>query len=126
VRVFKTKVFDKWARNNKVPDSSLIDAAIDVSIGRVEATMGGGIYKKRIATKGRGKSSSVRTIIALKMKTECFYIFGYEKNEKSNVSKSELNALQMVAKGLFSKEKKELTELIKNGAIIEVKNEQTN
>lgn len=90
MRIFKTKTFAKWVKKHKLADNLLASAGIEVANGRYEASLGGSIYKKRVATKGRGKSGSVRTIVACKMKGYVFYMFGFEKNERATVTESEV------------------------------------
>lgn len=124
MKIIKTKLFTKWANKNEVGDASLFLAAQEIGNGKVEANYGNGILKKRIATKGRGKSSSVRTIIAFKKGTHCFFIYGFEKNAKSNISPNEERALKIVAKYLFEYSESEILDLLKKGALLEVEDEQ--
>ena len=74
MKTIKTKLFAKWANKNDVSDQSLLDAAKEIVADNYEANYGGGVIKKRIANKGRGKSGSVRTIVALKSGKNCFFI----------------------------------------------------
>jgi hypothetical protein len=73
MKIIKTKLFSKWANKNDVGDKSLVDAAKEIVVGNYEANYGGGIIKKRVANKRRGKSSSVRTIVAFKSGKNCFF-----------------------------------------------------
>ena len=102
MKIIKTRIFAKWAKKNDVNEQSLVNAAYEISADNFEANLGGGIIKKRIANKGRGKSSSARTIVAFKRGSHLFYVFGFEKNEKSNISKREEDALKIVARELFA------------------------
>ncbi len=83
MKIIKTTLFAKWAKKNKIDDSSLYNSAKEISQGRYDANYGGSIFKKRIATKGRGKSSSVRIIIAFKKGKNCFYIYDSRKVKKA-------------------------------------------
>jgi hypothetical protein len=123
MKTIKTKLFAKWAIKNQLSDNQLIEAAEEIAVDIYEANYGSGVIKKRIATKGRGKSSSTRTIVAFKKDHHCFFIFGYEKNTKSNITANEEKAFKIVAKSLLTYSDVELDELIKEGSLIEVKNE---
>lgn len=123
MRIIKTKFFTKWSIKNEISDNSLIKAAQEIVEDNYEANYGGGIIKKRIANKGRGKSGSVRTIIAFKKGTSCFYVFGFEKSDKSNISQNEEKAMKIIAKELFAYSEDELNKLINDKALIEVKYE---
>jgi hypothetical protein len=123
MRIIKTKLFAKWAIKNQVGDNQLVNAANEIAIDIYETNYGGGVIKKRVANKGRGKSGSVRTIIAFKKGAHCFFIFGFEKNAKSNISSNEERAIKIVAKSLLAYSDNELTSLIKDGSLVEVQNE---
>jgi hypothetical protein len=69
--------------------------------GLVDANLGGGIMKKRVALPGRGKRGSARTLIATNYSNRWFFVFGFEKNERDNISPKELNALKALATDLL-------------------------
>ena len=62
--------------------------------GLIDADLGGGIVKKRIALPGRGKSGGSRVLLATNKGDRWFFIFGFEKNQQGNVSTMELAARQ--------------------------------
>ena len=64
--IYKHKIFKHWAKSEKITDDILIKAAREVTEGRFEANLGKGLYKKRIAKPGRGKSAGYRTLLAFK------------------------------------------------------------
>jgi len=61
--IIKTKKFDRWARKTALTDASRI-AVEEMVEGLIDADLGGGVFKKRVALPGRGKSGSVRTLLA--------------------------------------------------------------
>ncbi len=65
--------------------------------GLSDADLGGNILKKRIALPGRGKIGSTRTLIATNSKNRWFFVYGFEKSDRSNINKKELEALQSIA-----------------------------
>lgn len=120
MKILKTRLFAKWANKNDVRDEALLEAAKEIVNDNYEANYGGGVIKKRVATKGRGKSGSVRTIVAFKNGKNCFFVYGFEKNVKSNISQNEEKAIKLVAKSLFAYSDEELLLKIKDGSLIEV------
>jgi hypothetical protein len=94
---YLTKDFARFARKAGLADSQLVQAALDVTEGRYDADLGGGVFKQRIAREGRGKSGGFRTIILFKIGRHCFFAFGFAKNNKANVSAKELKALKHLA-----------------------------
>ena len=123
MKIIKPKKFSKWAERSKIDDDSLVEAAKEIRTNIYEANYGGGVVKKRIANMGRGKSSSARTIVAFKKGNHCYFVYGFEKNEKDNITLNEEKALKLVAKALLSYTDIELNHYIKEGSLIEVEYE---
>ena len=98
LQVLATKSFARWMRRNKVVDDDLIAATQEMVAGLIDADLGSHVVKKRVALHGRGKSSGARTIVATRFGRRWIYLFGFEKNERSNIDSSELKALQELAK----------------------------
>lgn len=47
--------------------------------GLIDADLGGGVYKKRIALPGRGKRGITRTLIATNRANRWIFLTGFEK-----------------------------------------------
>lgn len=123
MRIIKTRKFSKWAEKSEISDQSLVSVAKEIQMDIYDANYGGGIIKKRVSNKGRGKSSSARTIVAFKKGHHCYFVYGFEKNDKDNVTSNEEKALKILAKSLFSYSETELNEFIEEGSLIEVQYE---
>ena len=76
-------------------------AVLEIHNGVLDADLGGGIVKKRIALPGKGKRGSTRTLLATNRNDRWFFIFGFEKNERQNISGNELATLKKLAKDLL-------------------------
>ena len=116
-----TRHFAKWAKKQNIPDNELSKALNEVKDGNYEANLGGHIIKKLIRFQGKGKSGSGRTIICYKHADKAFFIHGFAKNEKANLSSKELHAFKELAKVLLSLTNEKLNTAIKKGSFIEVK-----
>lgn len=123
MRIFKTKHFAKWAKKNLLSDELLKIAAEEISQGFFEAHLGGYILKKRIANKGRGKRGSIRTIVAFKKDSHCFFVYGFEKNEKHNITINEEKVFKLVAKELLSFSDLLLNKHTETNKLLEINNE---
>lgn len=55
IRIFKTKAFTRWTRKNGLSDDALRQAVAEMENGLIDADLGGGVVKKRVATPGQGK-----------------------------------------------------------------------
>ncbi len=88
--------------------------------GLVDADLGGGVVKKRVALPGRGKSGGARTLVATNKADRWFFLFGFAKNQRADVSSEELAALQALAADLLKLASNELDALIGTGALQEI------
>ena len=122
-RVFKTRHFSRWMRKTELSDLMLCHAVNEMAQGLIEADMGGSVVKKRIALPGRGKSGSARTLIATNKGNRWFFLFGFEKNERANVSTKELEALQEIAIDLLKHTAVELDALVASNYLQEICND---
>jgi hypothetical protein len=69
--------------------------------GLIDANLGGGIIKKRVALPGRGKRGSARTLVATNKANRWFFVFGFEKNDRDNINAKELSVLKALASDLL-------------------------
>lgn len=120
MRIYKTRHFTKWARKHSIGDGLLVDAVNEMTTGLIDADYGGDLYKKRIATRGRGKSGSVRTLLALRVDERAYFLYGFEKNEQSNINVREKRAYKALARSMLAFNKEDLEERLKAGSLIEV------
>lgn len=119
-RILKTRTFNRWLRKTLLTDAALLKAIDEMEQGLVDADLGGNIYKKRVALPGRGKSGSTRTLIATNRQNRWFFMFGFEKNDKENITQAELAYLQEVAQIFLGYSSDELQLAIDKGEFLEV------
>ena len=60
MRVFKTRWFVRFARKERIADRALRDAVDRADRGSVDADLGAGLIKQRMARSGQGKSGGYR------------------------------------------------------------------
>jgi len=118
--VLMTKSFVRFARKAGLTHRSLADAASAVAAGEFDADLGGHVYKQRIAREGGGKSGGFRTIIVFKAEHDTFFVHGFAKNAKANVTKKEMKALKRLAEIYLGYSAGEIGAAIDGGALIEV------
>lgn len=115
-----TRQFWRWLRKTELTESALCLAVTEMSNGLIDADMGGGVLKKRVALPGRGKSGSARTLLATNRASRWFYVFGFEKNERASVTRNEVEALQQLAADLLRLSPSELDEHVGIDALKEI------
>lgn len=123
-RVFKTREFAKWAERSGPADQELCQAVQEMRKGLVDAHLGGGLVKKRVALSGRGKSGGARTLLATNLRSKWFFVFGFAKNEKANINQRELKALQGLASDLLSYNAAQCSALVAAGSLEEICHDQ--
>jgi hypothetical protein len=117
----KTRVFQRWQKKSGITDAALLAALAEMQAGLMDADLGGGVVKKRVAYGGRGKSGGARTLLATNKGTHWFFIYGFEKNQRANITPTELETLQTVAEGLLGLSDKSIGIAIDDGTLLEIK-----
>jgi len=121
VRIFKNKWFQRFARREGIDDSALRDAVERAEKGLIDADLGSGVLKQRIARPGEGKSKGYRTIIFFRAGDRAVFVFGFPKSQTGNISDDEEKAFREAAKNVLSLPEEHLAALIKRGDFVEVK-----
>lgn len=122
-RVFKTKHFAKFAVKAGLADVVLCHAVKEMDAGLVDADLGGGVVKKRIALPGQGKSGGSRTIVAHRKGSHWFFVYGFEKNVRANITERERAALQKLAADMFGYSEDDLDSLVTGMNLWEICND---
>jgi len=121
--VYMTKEFSRFARKAALKHDELLAAAQAVASGHWDADLGGGVFKQRIARAGAGKSGGFRTIILFKVGGHHFFVHGFAKNDKANVTPKELKALKALARLFHGLDAEALGKASAAGEISEVTND---
>jgi hypothetical protein len=126
MRIFKNKAFARFARKARLEDSALRQAVSDVERGLIDADLGGGVVKQRIARAGGGKSGGFRTIILFKAGARAFFVHGFAKSGQDNIRDDELAAFKMLAADMLNYDDAALAKATAAGVLTEVTgNDQT-
>src|SRR5258708_29658364 len=64
MRAYKVKGFVRFQRRERIADAALVEAILAAERGLVDADLGGGLIKQRIARPGQGKSGGFWSLIA--------------------------------------------------------------
>ena len=125
MRIFKTKLFAKFARSEHIVDASLVEAVQRAGRGLVDVRLGGGVIKQRVARQGQGRSGGYRTLIAYQMGDFAVFLFGFAKSERANVGDDELASLRTIADQWLGDDRK-LARDTAAGILIEVEHDVEN
>ena len=119
-QVFKTRHFGRWMRKTDLTDQALCQAVEEMARGLIDADLGGGVVKKRVGMVGRGKRGGARTLVATNKGSRGFFVFGFEKHERANVTDRKLEALRNIAADLLARTMRQLAEACKDGSLQEI------
>ena len=124
MRIFKTRLFAKFARRERLHDKTLSEAVTDAESGLGTADLGGGVIKQRVARPGQGKRGGYRVLIAFRSKDRAVFLYGFAKNERDNIDDKQLATLRDIAAGFARATDVQIAQEIAAGRLQEVHDEQ--
>lgn len=120
-RVFKTRWFQRFARKEGIDDAALIETVARAEKGQVDADLGGGVIKQRVARPRRGRSRGYRTIVIFRLGDRAVFMYGFPKSEKDNIRPDEEKQFKQAARHVLALTEDQLRELVTEGDFVEVK-----
>ena len=120
LRTFKTKPFARFADRERISDAALCEAVRRARRGLVDADLGGGVVKQRVARQGRGRSGGFRVIVVFRRGDRAFFVHGFAKNDRENIRRKELAALRSLADELLGLGDPGMGAMLANGTLHEV------
>ena len=120
MRTFKTRPFARFAHREGIADEALCDAVERAARGLVDADLGGGVIKQRIARRGQGRSGGFRTIVVFRRAERAFFVYGFAKSGRKNLHRDELETFRLLASEYLALDRSGLAAALSVGAIIEV------
>ena len=120
MQTFKTKAFARFADRERVEDAALCEAVRRVRRGLIDADLGGGVIKQRIARKGGGRSGGFRTIVLFRRGKLAFFVYGFAKSSRETLRRDELETFRLLADRYLALDATGLVAAQAVGAIVEV------
>ncbi len=120
MQVFKTRWFARFAKSEGIADKSLREAIERADRGLIDADLGGGLIKQRVARSGQGRSGGYRTIIAYRGRNRAVFLYGFAKSERENIERDELISFRTAADYWLSANATEICIGLEDRAIQEV------
>lgn len=120
MKVFKNAWFGRFARKESISAEALWDAVERAEKGLIDADLGGGVIKQRIARPGESKSKGYRSIVIFRKGELSFFVYGFSKSELGNIRADEVAQFKKMAKHVLSLTDAQLSELLANGQFEEV------
>ena len=123
MRIFQSRWFQRFARKEGITVAVLLGAVARAEKGQIDADLGGGVIKQRIARPGQGRSKGYRAIIFFRRGDRAFIVYGFAKSRLANIDDKEEKQFKEAAKHVLALTEKQLAELLKRGDFMEVKSE---
>ena len=120
VRIYKIKGFARFQRRERIAEEALADAVRSAERGLVDADLGGGLIKQRVARAGQGKRGGYRTVIAYRRGDRAVFLLGFAKNEQDNVDDDELDQLKQRGRAFLGLSRDQIAALVEDDDLIEV------
>jgi hypothetical protein len=124
LRIFKTRWFTRFARSERITDGSLSEAIRRAARGLVDADLGGGVIKQRLARPGGGRSGGYRVLIAYRAGHRAVFLYGFAKRARENIEPDELETLRDIAAKWLAADPKRIAQALGEGVLREVAYDQ--
>ncbi|WP_304674434.1 type II toxin-antitoxin system RelE/ParE family toxin [Neisseria bergeri] len=120
MRIFKNQWIVKFAKKHKISDSELLEAVERADNGLIDADLGGGVIKQRIARQGQGRSGGYRSLIFFRHGERAFFMTAFAKNDRENITDKELAELKKAAAIILAMTETDIGQAKSNGTFTEI------
>ncbi|WP_448970192.1 type II toxin-antitoxin system RelE/ParE family toxin [Neisseria sp.] len=120
MRIFKNQWITKFAKKHKISDSELLEAVERADNGLIDADLGGGVIKQRIARQGQGRSGGYRSLIFFRRGERAFFMTAFAKNDRENITNKELAELKKAADIILAMTETDIEQAKLNGTFTEI------
>jgi hypothetical protein len=121
MRGYLPKSFQRDAKRVGVTDEDCREAIRRAESGLIDATLGGGLIKQRIATGNRGAAKGSRAVVFYRRGELAVFLHVFPKSGKANLTKSELAVYLKLARVLEELTEAKLKELVTTAGWRELK-----
>lgn len=120
MRILLTRWFRGFAKSEHITNVSLKALVSGIEDGIRGVSLGGGLYKYRLAKPGKGKSGGYRVIVGLKRGERIIFIYGFPKSVRENITSFEQKDLGEFAKVLLGLDEAAINEAVNAGKFLEI------
>jgi hypothetical protein len=120
MRVFLTRNVARFVRAEGISDDRLADAIARAERGLIDADLGGGLIKQRVARPGQSKRGGWRTLIAYRRSQRSVFLFGFAKNDLDNIDDDYALELKAAAHDVLALTTEEIAKRLIEKTLVEV------
>jgi hypothetical protein len=114
----------RFVRHENISSLRLREAIERAQKGSIDADLGGGLIKQRIARPGAGRSGGYRTIIAFRSGNRAVFLYGFAKSERDNIGSDEVAELRKLGANWLNATNETVASALKEGALKEITDDQ--
>ena len=123
-RIYANRWFAKFAAKERISDATLAEAVHRAESGLIDADLGSGLIKQRIARQGEGKSGGYRSILIFRSGERAVFVFAFAKSAKANLNAAELRVYRMAASIMLELSEDQIETEVEAGRLAEVKDDE--
>lgn len=123
MRIFLTRGVVRFARRQRIADASLSEAIERAERGTIDADLGGGLIKQRVARPGQGRSGGFRMIVAYRAAGRAVFLYAFAKSDRDNIDDDELEALRMIGANWLAASAELVGQAIEDGDLKEIEHD---
>ena len=120
MNVYLSKAFTRLARREGLTDVHICQAVAEMNTGMIDANLGAGLFKKRIAMPGQGKRGSWRALLGVQAGKKAFFLYLFPKNSRDNIEDDEIKALKRLTRYYLTLKPSEIKTALQCGELNEV------
>jgi len=90
----------------------------------IDADLGGGLIKQRVARPGQGKRGGYRTVIVCRRRELAVFLLGFAKNERADIDDDELEDLREQARAFLELSEEQIVAAIDEDELTEMTYEE--
>lgn len=123
MRIFLTRGVERFARRQRIADASLGEAIERAERGIIDADLGGGLIKQRVARPGQGRSGGFRMVVAYRAAERAVFLYAFAKSDRDNIDDDELEALRMIGANWLAASAELVGQAIEDGDLKEIEHD---
>ncbi len=97
-----------------------LDTVDNLENGLSTADLGSNLFKIRVKREHSGKSSGFRTIVIYKEGERVIFLYGFGKNERDNISKTELLYFKKLGNDFLALNQEQIEQLVEQKSLFDI------
>lgn len=120
MNIYRSKAFTRLAGREGLTDADICQAVAEMNRGLIDANLGAGLFKKRIAMPGQGKRGSWRALLGFQTGKKAFFLYLFPKSSRDNIEDNEMKAMKSLTKYYLTLKPSEIKVALQCGELNEV------